>query len=250
MREEAGNTKEDRTTVLVANAQKQNWWNSLTPEQRKLISNIAIWTGISLAAAITIFFGVRFVKKRIANHEKGKTFGDDKWATWADQIHNAIKNDGVWFGTDEKALRKALIAIPSKQDYEKVEKSYRKQFNANMSEAIRKDLSTTEYDEMLVIINSKPLKAKDAGVPIYDPIGWAKRLNAAFNYQTWGFLWGTDIEAIRAVVLEMPSRQAYLDTEEAYQAEYGVSLWTDIKGDLSPAEILEFAELIEQKPYK
>jgi hypothetical protein len=237
-----------KTNIVVERVQKATWWNSLTPEQRQLISNVAIWSGISLAAAVALFFTVRFFKKKIANHEKGKSFGDDKWATWADQINNALKNDGVYFGTDEASLRKALIAIPSKQDFEKVEKSYKKQFNGNMTEAIRGDLSSSEYDEMLAIINSKPLKARDAGIPIYDPIGWAKRLNAAFNYQTWGWFWGTDKEAIRAVVIEMPTRQAFLDTAEVYLDEYGVELMTDVKGDLSLIEIAEFTELIKKKP--
>ena len=242
--------KKGEQTRLFVKEEKPSLWANLTPEQRKLISNIAIWSGISLAAAVAIYFGVKFVKKRISNHEQGKSFGDDKHATWADQIHNAIKNDGVFFGTDEVALRNVLIAIPSKQDYEKVEKSYQKQFGDNLSAAIRGDLSTSEYEEMLAIINSKPEKSKDGGAPIYDPQGWAKRLNAAFNYRTWGWFWGTDKEALKAVVIEMPTQQAYLDTAEVYLDEYGVSLMTDIKGDLSLTEIAEFARLIKLKPVK
>lgn len=240
--------KEEKKENQTVEVSKQSWWQSLTPEQRKLISNIAIWSGISLVAATTLFLGIRFFKNKISNHEKGKSFGDDKWATWADQIHNAIKNDGVWLGTDENALRKALIDIPSKQDYEKVEKSYKKQFLSNMTEDIRGDLSTSEYEEMLAIIQSKPKKSRDAGAVIYDPIGWAKRLNAAFNYRTWGWFWGTDIEAVRAVVKEMPTQQAYLETAEVYLDEYGITLLTDIQGDLSSTEITEFNQLIKRKP--
>lgn len=250
MKQEVTKAADKSTIKYMEQSQAKSWWSKLSPKQQALITNIAVWSGISLLAAVTLFFGVRFVKKHVANHEKGKSFGDDKWATWADQIKNAISNDGVYFGTDEVALRKVLVAIPSKQDYEKVERSYKKQFNDNMTEAIRGDLSTSEYDEMLAIINSKPLKAKDAGAPIYDPHGWAKRLNAAFNYETWGFLWGTDKEAIRAVIKEMPTRQAYLDTAEAYEEEFGVKLMDDIKGDLSPYEIVEFAKMLEKKPYQ
>lgn len=242
--------EQNAPTVVVTNEQKATWWSNLTPEQRKLITNFAIWSGISLVAAVTLFFGVRFIKKKIANHAKGKSFGENKWATWADQLHNAIKNDGWFFGTDEQSIRKVLQAIPSRKHYEKVERYYKKQFNKVLADDLRGDLSTSEYDEMLAIIESKPLKARDAGIAIYDPIGWAKRLNAAFNYRTWGFLWGTDMDAIRTVLTEIPTQQAFLDTAEAYQDQYGIQLMKDVKGDLDLLEIAEFAQLIKRKPLK
>lgn len=242
--------RKEQTDLQVGDKKQSKLWSNLTAEQRKLISTIAMWGGISLGAAILIFFGYKMYQKVVSNSEKGKSFGEDEHATWADQIHNAITNDGVFVGTDEVALRKTLIAIPSRQDFEKVEKSYKKQFKANMSEKIRGDLSTTEYNEMKAIIDSKPLKSKDAGIPIYDPQGWAVRLNAAVNYQTWGWLWGTDIEAIRAVLLEIPTQQGFLDTAEAYKAEYGVLLMDDLLGDLSLSEIVEFTELVKGKPIR
>lgn len=235
--------------MLAIGEEKQSrLWSNLSDEQRKLISTIALWGGISLGAAVLIFLGYKVYQKVISNSEKGKSFGEDEHATWADQIHTAIGNDGIYFGTDEALLRKTLIEIPSRQDFEKVEKSYKKQFNANMSEKIRGDLSTTEYNEMKAIIDSKPLKAKDTGIPIYDPHGWAVRLNAAVNYQTWGWLWGTDIDAIRAVLIEIPTQQGFLDTAYAYYVEYGVKLMDDLLGDLSLSEITEFTELVKSKP--
>ncbi|NOQ75644.1 MAG: hypothetical protein GQ574_26790 [Crocinitomix sp.] len=238
----------EQMTLVVGDEKQSRLWSNLTPEQRKLISTIALWGGISLGAAVLIFFGYKMYQKVVSNSEKGKSFGEDEHATWADQIHTGISNDGVYFGTDENLIRKTLIEIPSRQDFEKVEKSYKKQFKANMSEVIRNDLSSTEYNEMKAIIDSKPLKAKDAGIPIYDPNGWALRLNSAFNYQTWGWFWGTDMEAVRAVLMEIPTQQGFVDTAEAYKAEYGVLLMDDLLGDLSISEIVEFTELIKGKP--
>ena len=227
------------------------WWSRMTPKQQKLIMDIAIGSGITLVAATALYFGVRFFKKKIGNHERGKGFGESSHATWADQIRNGILNDGVWLGTDVPAIRKAMIEIPSKQDFEKVKKSYKRQFNSrNLVDDLRGDLSTTEFDEMLAIIQSKPEKAKDAGVPIYDPHGWAKRLNAAVNYETWGFLWGTDIDAITAVVNEIPTVEAYQETAKVYYNEYGVALLEDLKGDLSLSELQKYAKMIAQKPLK
>jgi hypothetical protein len=242
--------KNKNASTNAVEGKQSKLWSNLTPEQRKLVSTIALWGGISLSAAVLIFLGYKVYQKVVSNSEKGKSFGEDKHATWADQIHNAISNDGVFVGTDEVLLRKTLIEIPSRQDFEKVEKSYKKQFKANMSEKIRGDLSTSEYNEMKAIIDSKPLKSKDAGIPIYDPHGWAIRLNSAVNYQTWGWLWGTDIDAIRAVLIEIPTQQGFFDTAEAYKAEYGVLLMDDLVGDLSIAEIVEFNELVRGKPIR
>lgn len=228
-----------------------NWWSRLTPKQQKLITDFAIGTGITLVAATALYFGVKFVKGKISNHERGKGFGESEHATWADQIRNGILNDGVWVGTNVPAIRNALIEIPSKQDFEKVEKSYKRQFNSrNLVDDLRGDLSTTEYEEMLAILESKPEKARDVGAPIFDPHGWAKRLNAAVNYETWGFLWGTDKDAITAVIKEIPTVAAFEETATVYYNEYGVTLAEDLKGDLSPSEFLEYVQMIAKKPPK
>ena len=229
----------------------QSWWQGLTPEQRKFISTIAIGLGVSLVSAAIIYFGVKVYQKQVSKHELNKSFGGNVHATWANQIHNAINNNGLWLGTDVVSLRKTMREIPSKQDFEKVQKSYRQQFQgASLPDDLRGDLSTTEYDEMMAIMDSKPDKSRDAkgGIVIYDPHGWAKRLNAAFNYSTWGFMWGTDEDAITAVFLEMPSQKAFLDTAETYQSEYGVSLVNAMAGELSIHEIGDFMTMIKKKP--
>jgi len=242
----------DSTTVVVQQAEKLSWWQSLTPEQRKVVSSIAIALGISLVAAVAIHFGMKFVRNKIANSEENKSLGRDKHATWAKQIKNSFDNNG-WWGTDEVLLRNTLREIPSKEDFKKVQTSYRKLYSgSNLIEDMTSELKQTEYNEMLAIINAKPEKAKDAkkGVEIYDPHGWAKRFNAAVNYNWLGLFWGTDEDAITAVVLELPSQQAYLDTAAVYQDMYGVSLLEDLKGDLSDDEIAKYTKMILKKPKK
>ena len=170
-----------------------------------MITNVAIGLGISLVAATAIWLGTKFVRNQIANAEENQSLGRDKHATWAKQIRNAFDNNG-WWGTDEALLRNTLREIPSKEDFRKVQKSYRKLFKgSNLVEEMTGELKQTEYNEMLAIINSKPEKAKDAknGIAVYDPPGWAKRLNAAFNYNWLGLFWGTDEEAIEAVIAEI-----------------------------------------------
>ncbi|MBD3637204.1 MAG: hypothetical protein HUJ25_07635 [Crocinitomicaceae bacterium] len=241
----------DNATVVVQTG-KQGWWQSLTPKQRKVITSIAIGLGISLVAAVAIYFGVQFVRNKVASTEENKSLGRDSHATWAKLIQNAFDNNG-WPGTDEKLLRDTLREIPSKEDFRKVQVSYRRLFKGNnLVEVMTGELKQSEYNEMLAIINSKPEKAKDAqqGVVIYDPHGWAKRLNAAVNYRWAGIFWGTDEEAIEAVIAEMPTQQAYLDTATAYSDLYGVTLAEDIIGDLSSYEIEKYRQIIRNKPRK
>ncbi|MBD3638162.1 MAG: hypothetical protein HUJ25_12490 [Crocinitomicaceae bacterium] len=241
----------DNATVVVQ-TEKQSWWQSLDPEQRRRINTIAIGLGISLIAATTIFFGIRLYRNQVAKHEENRSLGRNKHSTWAKLIQNAFDNNG-WPGTDEKLLRDTLREIPSKEDFRKVQASYRRLFRGdNLVEEMTGELKQSEYNEMLAIINSKPEKAKDAqqGAVIYDPHGWAKRLNAAFNYRWGGFFWGTDEEAVEAVIAELPTQQAYLDTAVAYLDLYGVTLETDIAGDLSSSEIEKYRQIIRNKPRK
>jgi hypothetical protein len=233
-------------------AAKQTWWSSLSPEQRKFISNVAIGLGISVVALVGIYFATKVVRNKIANVEESKSLGRDDHATWAKQIKNAFDNNG-WLGTDEVLLRNTLREIPSKEDFRKVQTSYNKLYKGeNLIDTMTGELKQTEYNEMLAIVNSKPEKSKDAkkGVVIYDPHGWAKRLNAAINYSWIGLFWGTDEDAINAVVMELPSQQAFLDTAQVYKDTYGVALMEDLAGDLDSATIDKYRKLIIAKPKK
>ncbi len=234
----------------IQHTKQAGLFSSLTPGQKKLITSVAIALGVSAVALTAIYFGNKFVRSQIASQEENKTLGQDKHATWAKQIKNAFDNNG-WWGTDEVLLRNTLREIPSKEDFKKVQKSYKKQESGgSLIEDMTGELKQTEYNEMLAIINSKPEKAKDAknGAVIYDPHGWAKRLNAAVNYNWLGVFWGTDDEAITAVVSEFPSQKAFLDTSEVYMDLYGTALMEDLRGDLDPLDIAKYRQIILNKP--
>ena len=117
----------DQTTVVVNQSEQSSWWSSLDPKQRKLINSIAIGLGVSALVATGIYFGSKFIRNKIANHTESESFGGNMHSTWAKQIKNAFVNNG-WWGTDEVLLRNTLTAIPSKQDFKKVQIAYRKLF--------------------------------------------------------------------------------------------------------------------------
>jgi len=235
------------TTQVVLDQQKRTWWNSLTDKQRQVIVSFSIILGISIVALIAIKFASNQVREVIANKEENNSFGDDKHATWAKQLKMAFDNDG-WWGTDENAIRQVLRAIPTQEDFGKVQASYRKLYKgSNLIEDMTDELKSTEYNEMLAILGSKPQKAKDAKAgTIYDPHGWAKRLYNAMSIYYMGFIPGTDEDAIIAVFSEMPTQRAFKETAQVYESMYGATLEGDLDGDLDWS--MDWRGIVGKKP--
>lgn len=194
-----------------------------------------------------IFFGKKLVLKGVANREEKKSFEDGTPATFAKQIKMSFENDG-WWGTDTEKLRSTLREIPSKQVFLKVQESYKKLYNSNMITDMSDELQTTEYNEMLQIIAQKPDKTggKPASPTLsYD--GWAKRLKAAFD-KSYGFLPGTDEEAIKAVFNEIPSQKAFVMMGIVYNKLYASNMMTDLKGELEMWEYNDYMKIVLSKP--
>ena len=227
------NNKQTPTTQIVLDREQRSWWNSLTEGQRKTIVSFAIALGISVVAFIAIKYASNKIKDAVSSNAESNSFGESSHATWAKQLKMAFDNDG-WWGTDEGAIRRVLLAMPSQEDFEKVQSQYKKIYKGrNLIQDMTDELQTTEYNEMLAILQSKPLKAKDSnGARIYDPHGWATRLYNAMSIYYMGFIPGTDEDAILAVFNEMQTQKEFSDTKEAYQSMYGTSLVTDLDGDL------------------
>ena len=112
------------------------------------------------------------------------------------------------------------------------------------------ELTSTEYNEMLAIINEKP----DKGNTLIDPslsaqqfLSWAKRLRAAFKI-TYGWFPGTDEDAIKAVFMEIPTQAAFGQVALAYKNEYGDDLMKDLQSELEFYEISPMLNIIAKKP--
>lgn len=248
MTREANIQQRDRenTTKIILDQNQRSWWNSLSDGQRRFVASLSIILGVSLVGLIAWFFIRRSIKNAQAKKVQNLSFGTDKHATWAKQFKLAFDNDG-WWGTDVPLVRTTMRAIPSKEDFTKVQQAYTKMFKgANLVADMSDELTKLEYDEMLAIKNAKPQDAKGAtGVKIYDPVGWAKRFHAALDYIWLGFMPGTDEDAIKAVFQEMPNKQAFYNTAVAYKKLYGTSLWEDLDGDLDWS--MDWRKLIKKK---
>jgi hypothetical protein len=199
------------------------------------------------AAGITtaVVYGKKFIQKRIADKSESKTFVEGTPETLAKQIKMAFENDG-YFGTDTKALRAVLQKIPSKMELDKVFKAYQKQYQSNMYKDMSDELQSTEYNEMLQIMQGKPEKPGQAPTQT-QYAAWAKRLKAAFD-KTYSFIPGTDEVAIKAVFIEIPTQNAFINVGKAYYKEYNANLITDLKSELEMWEYGDYMKIITSKP--
>ena len=234
---ESASTTNEKPSVIVQ--QGRNGSDSF--------KNYVLWGILGTAAVGTImYFGYRFVKNKISDFANNGSLDNNNPSYYAKQMKMGIDNNNVP-GTDTNTIRQAFVAIPSKEYFRKVESSYQKQYGTNLYKDLEEHLKTTEFQEMSAIYRIKPEREGKNAQPIYDPYAWAQRINNAVNYETWGFLWGTDLEAIKQVVREVPTQKAWQDVKDAYQEKYSVSMEDDLDGDVSQGDY-DFRAEVAKKP--
>ncbi len=200
-----------------------------------------------VGAGGTIWLGRKIILNARANKEQDKTFDEGTPATTAKQIKMAFENDG-WPGTNTKALREILTSVQTRSEWNSVVKSYEKLYNSNLLKDMSSELQSTEYNEMLQIIDAKPLKKGQA------PSGnqyraWAKRLKAAFDKQ-YGFLPGTDEAAITTTFNEIPTQAAFIQVGVEYHRLYGTNLIDDLKSESEFGQYDDWMKIIVDKKKK
>jgi len=190
------------------------------------------------------------VHKRQAEAEQRLTYEDGSPATYAKQVKMAFDNDG-WWGTNMDMLRQVVARIPSKQLFRQIIDSYRRLYNRSLLTDMESELQSSEYNEMLAIISAKPEQYNaNTATNILTAAkvqGWAARLKAAFD-KNYGFMPGTDEQAIRTVFMEIPTQTAFAYTAAAYKSMYGRDLSTDLRSELEFWEYNPFMQIIQQKP--
>jgi hypothetical protein len=209
------------------------------------LKEVVIYSAVGLVLiGGTIFLTSKFAKNAISKAEEKKALETDSATSYAKQIKMAFDNDG-WWGTDEVVLRNTLRSIPSKAFYKDVAGSYKRLYNSALTADMQSELTSTEYEEMLMIIASKP--EKEGGAVELNYLAWAKRIRNAVSVY-YGIFPGTDEEAIKAVLLEIPTQDAFQKVQTAYFKEYGDALITDLQGDLSQSYLDEFTSIVKKKP--
>ena len=214
----------------------------------KTLIRIGAYTIGSALLGAGIFFGVRAIVRHIAaNKEENLSLDDNSTANYAKRLKMAFDNNGLW-GTNVEQVRSVFSELPSKQAFTDTSKSYKRLFHNNLIVDLTSELTDTEYYEMQNILAAKPDKtgelvtfdATEAGT-------YAKRLNAAVNYKIVGFIPGTDEDAIRQALNEIPTKAAWELVKSAYQKLYGVNLEEDLDGDLGVFDF-SWRDMIKTKP--
>ncbi len=204
--------------------------------------------GIALLSGL--YLGGRYIINRaIANRIENMSFEEGTPATYAKRLKMAFQNNGMP-GTNVPGIRRTLQNIPTKEMWNKVQKAYQQLYRQNLIAELTHELTNTEYDEMLAIMEQKPDRVVPANwkPSIKDYYAWAKRLHAALNYLILGFWPGTDEDAIRAVFSEIPTQTDYAQVEKAYQQLYASRLADDLASDLEIWEHGDFIDIIKSKP--
>lgn len=78
------------------------------------------------------------------------------------------------------------------------------------------------------------------------PADYAQRIKMAFENDGW---WGTDVEALRTVLREIPSKDVFYTVVRSYNAG-GKSMMTDMKSELTSTEYNEMLAIVGGKPDK
>lgn len=223
-------------------------YSTVPKEQGMSVKEKIIYSAIGLAVlGGGVYFGRKLILNKVANKEENQSFEDGSSATIAKQIKMAFENDG-WFGTNTTALRNALRQISSKDEFAKIQKSYQKLYNSNLLKDMADELQSTEYNEMLQIIAGKPPKKGQAPtVNTYD--AWAKRLKAAFD-KSYGFLPGTDGDAVVAVFNEIPTQTAFIQTAVSFKKLYGTNMLDDMKTEAEFGQYADWMKIITTKKKK
>ena len=217
-------------------------------ENKMSVKEKILYTFLGVGGVIGLtWWGTHKIKKSIENKAQAKSFNDGTPQTIAKQMQMALNIDG-WLPADTKAIRTILVGIKSKAELKTVFDAFTTEYHRNMYKDMSKALSLSEYNEMLQIMQGKPDKLGQ--VPYLAQYNaWAKRLKAAFD-KKYGFIPGTDEDAIKAVFNEIPTQTAFINVGKAYNKLYSANLITDLKSELEFYEYGDYMKIITTKPKK
>jgi hypothetical protein len=205
--------------------------------------NYVLWGIIGTAAAgALVWLGYKAVTNVVSTQANKGSLDSNNPAYYAKQFKIGFDNNNG-YGVDTDTVRQAMLAIPTKDFFAKVATSYHNQYKSSLYKDLELKLKSTEYQEMQAIYKVKPIKGGKNEQPIYDPYAWADRIHAAVNYETMGWFWGTDEEAIKQVMREIPDQKTWDDVKAAYDAKYSLDIDQDIDDDVSSSDYDFRAEL-------
>lgn len=215
------------------------------PAQRLSLKETVIFGLIGVAGAgLTLWLlskMYRNIRSGIVEKKSMNTGGEENTAI---RIYKALYDSIT--GTNEEELRRLLSAVRSQVEWRKIGDAFHGKYSKYLMTALEEELSTTEFNEMNAIINSKP---ENEGETVASEIliaNWAKRLNDAVNLWYGNLIPATDEDAIKAVFMEIPTQRIYAQVAGKYEADFGTKWIDDLKGDMDDWE--DYMKIILAKP--
>jgi hypothetical protein len=205
--------------------------------------------GALLLLAVSMLRNVAF---RAAINDTDDTASAENFAQ---RLQNAFNPDTPFgWGTDEAMVRNTIKEVPHKKFWEDVKAAYKRLTKGgNLMADLESELSRTEKREIDLILSALPANAAEARQPmLVTPQrldAWAERVRQAALYESsWLTPWGTDEEAIYAVLDELPEARTACQLESAYRRKFGKGLLQELIDELDGEELANVYRIIMQKP--
>jgi len=223
---------------------------NLNKTDKKVIRIVAYIVGGGGLLGLLSFGGYKFYTHLQMKMAMEKAMGQGPDFTYAARLEMAFENDG-WPGTNETLVREVIQEIPSTKMWEKVKKAYRKiSGGKGLVAQLKSELKATEWEEMRLILLSKPKKEGSNELVDHNMVltNWANRLKAAFDYRVVSWIpGGTDPDAVKAVLQEVPTQKVWEELKATYFTEHAEELEERMDSELDFIDF-EWKEIIEQKP--
>lgn len=121
------------------------------------LKNLAIGSAVGIGSIAGLFFlGRHVIRSLRTNAAQNDSMDEGDPATYAKQLKMAFDNDNSFgWGTNEDAIFSVFRELPSKSMYSKVQREYTKLYNRNLNADLEDELSSDEYNELIIILNGK-----------------------------------------------------------------------------------------------
>ncbi len=129
----------------------------MNKETTDSLVDFAIGSSIAVGTFIGSMYLVRhYIKKFRENSAQNDSMDEGDPATYAKQLKMAFDNDNNFgWGTNEDAVFAVFRQLPSKAMYSKVQKEYNKLYSRNLNADLEDELSSDEYNQLIIILNGK-----------------------------------------------------------------------------------------------
>ena len=212
----------------------------------------------ALAGAGGLFLLGRAILREMAqDRAMDRTDDGDSPESHAQRLIGAFNPDTPFgWGTDEALVRDTVRAVPHKAFWEDVKTAYRRlSKGGNLMADMAGELSLEMMREINLIIDMLPKDRKEAEsrdprhVTAAQLEAWAERLKKAADYQASFLLpFGTDEQAIYAVLEELPYAKTACALDAVYRRRYGTGLLRMLTDEMAGSELNRAYQILISKP--